>query len=200
MLGSRVSKRVTDYTELMRLHDEAFVEEAYALVLGRKPDKVGLKYYVSRLRIGHGRLSVISQLSKSTEARSNWDQLPGLREALERLKASRRIGGWKLALTDPEVGRTGSLRRARALQNNVASQNRQIEKSLEKFLLQQDQLKELVSEFGERPQSGRQVKVRRDAAGREELQTPVLRSRKVDEVRANDLAASAKSILTKLRF
>jgi hypothetical protein len=101
----------------MQLYDDLFVKAAYPLLLGRKADRAGTDCYTARLHEGHSRISIIDQMVRSAEARPDWAELPGLRGALKRYHASRRLSGWKLALRDPELGRLPSQRRARSLAN-----------------------------------------------------------------------------------
>lgn len=112
----------TNYNDLMGLFDDLFVKAVYPLLLGRKADDVGIRYYCARLRRGHSRLSVIDQMIRSPEARQDWPELPGLQKAIEEYRKSRRVGGWKLALRDPELGRLPGHRRARALANAFGAQ------------------------------------------------------------------------------
>lgn len=53
---------------LMKLDDETFVNEAYALLLGRHPDSEGFMYYIERLHSGISKRKIILQLLKAPEA------------------------------------------------------------------------------------------------------------------------------------
>lgn len=52
----------------MQLDGEAFVKEAYAVLLGRYPDPEGFMYYMARLRRGISKRRIILQLLKAPEA------------------------------------------------------------------------------------------------------------------------------------
>lgn len=181
------------YAELMTLHDEAFVRGAYLLLLGRTVDPIGLDYYSQRLRRGHSRFSVLDQLSKSPEAAEDWDKQPGLREAVDRFRASRRLRAWRVALTDPELGRISPIRRARSLQNSIGSQRQQLENSIQRLAEQQDVVKHMVRELVIDGGFGR------TASKATELAVTTLRVRRVESVRAFDLSPVGKAVLETLR-
>lgn len=54
--------------DLMKLDGERFVNESYALLLGRHPDSEGYMYYMWRLRCGISKRKIILQLLKAPEA------------------------------------------------------------------------------------------------------------------------------------
>jgi hypothetical protein len=111
---------------LMDLHDDAFVIAAYELLLGRRADPTGIRYYTGRLRRGFSRTSVLDQMVRSNEARGDWRSIAGLSEAIDRFRRSRTLSGWRLALNDPELGRTPARRQARIFQNEMGAQRRLI--------------------------------------------------------------------------
>jgi hypothetical protein len=200
-LGLGVSSKTVSFGKVMTLYDEAFVKAAYILVLGRKADPIGLEYYAGRLRGGHSRISVLDQLTKSAEAIDAWKSQPGLADAIRRFRASRRLSGWKLALTDPELGRTAAIRRARALQNSIASQRNQLEESLAKLSEQHDVVKHMVSELGKgQAWLDEDPSMQRDLGRRQTSILPQLRSRRLEEIRSFDLPPAAREILNSLRF
>lgn len=195
------SEKISTYVQLMKLYDEAFVEAAYTLILGRPADPIGLGYYANRLRRGYSRVSVLDQLVRSVESEEGWEKIPGLQQAIDRYRASRSFAGWRLALRDPELGRTPSIRRARALENSIAESRQKLESTLAKLSLQNEVVKQMVSE---RVTAGHAAEghspVRRDSSGRREFPAPQLRSRRLDEIRAFDLPPSARAVLETLRF
>lgn len=69
---------------LMRLHGARFVEQAYALLLGREADASGLAYYTARLQAGDSRTQVLRELAASEESMRRKRHLPGLEAALQR--------------------------------------------------------------------------------------------------------------------
>ncbi len=56
--------------QLLDLHGSVFLAAAYQSLLGRSPDVDGERFYLGRLRAGHGKASVIAQLSRSSEAKT----------------------------------------------------------------------------------------------------------------------------------
>ena len=78
----------------LSLPPEEFVEAAYELVLDRNPDEGGRDYYIARLRSGYSKLSVVSQLSRSDEARRGGG-VAGLGTTMRRYRMGRwPILGW----------------------------------------------------------------------------------------------------------
>lgn len=61
---------------------EAFIERAYALLLGRAPDVVGCDYYLEQLYNGKTKRQVIRQLIRSSESRALQVESPSLKEAI----------------------------------------------------------------------------------------------------------------------
>jgi hypothetical protein len=120
--GEPASGGIRTLDQLMVLHDDAFVDAAFRTLFNRPADESGLAYYGDRLRRGFCRISVLQQLIRSSETRPDWQAFPGLSAAIGRFRKSRKLSGWKLALNDPELGVTASLRRARILQNSLGAQ------------------------------------------------------------------------------
>lgn len=118
---------------LMDLHDDAFVIAAYKLLLGRRADPTGVRYYAGRLRRGFSRTSVLDQMVRSNEARGDWRSVAGLAEAIDRYRQSRTLRGWRLALNDPELGRTPARRQARIFQNGMGAQRQLISQTAEQI-------------------------------------------------------------------
>ena len=75
--------------ELIALHDVDFVRCAYVTLLGRQSDAQGEAYYTDRIRRGHSRMSVLSQLRRSDEARSHDPGIRGLDAALAKAARAR---------------------------------------------------------------------------------------------------------------
>jgi len=192
--GPASKDRVATLKELMSLYDESFVQAAYPLLLGRKADPNGLDYYTSRLRRGFGRVSVIAQLVESKEATEEWDKVPGIRSALKRYYASRRLSGWKLALRDPELGRTPPLKRARALENGLGAQRQALLEAISKLSTQNTRIEQLLFELLEtkvaselsQPKSSRPM--------------PEPRPRRIDEIRKADIPSNYCALLDVLQL
>jgi hypothetical protein len=75
----------------MAMRASKFVENAYALLLGRLPDESGLAHYVAAVEEGAARLDVLRDLSNSAEAKAFGAELPGLTERLAAQAASRPV-------------------------------------------------------------------------------------------------------------
>jgi Domain of unknown function (DUF4214) len=70
--------------ELLALHDEAFVQKAYMVILGRKPDAGGLANYLAHVRGGAEKSHILAELAKSPEGMLRNIDLPGMRNMLSR--------------------------------------------------------------------------------------------------------------------
>jgi 2-polyprenyl-3-methyl-5-hydroxy-6-metoxy-1,4-benzoquinol methylase len=68
-----------DINALMGLDDRGFIEQAYATLLGRTPDEVGLAHYLARLGSGATRIMVLGELRYGPEGRQVGTPAPGLR-------------------------------------------------------------------------------------------------------------------------
>lgn len=114
----QIAGSIRSVVDLMEWFDRPFIELAYRIMLKRSPDPEGMRYYLKRLRAGHGRVAVLNQLWKSPESDPSWDQVRELQATLDRFRKSRRLltGAW-LRWSDPEIGTRASFRRARALDN-----------------------------------------------------------------------------------
>jgi glycosyltransferase involved in cell wall biosynthesis len=91
-MGSLVSirkVRVSSMEGLFKLHGEAFLSEAYALLLGRKPDSEGMKHYLSKLNAGVSKTEILEALKVSKEAKNFNAKLPKLDAIIKRYKWSR---------------------------------------------------------------------------------------------------------------
>jgi hypothetical protein len=189
------------YADLMSLHGPVFIEAAYQVILGRRADPIGLSYYSDRLRAGYSRTSVLDQLARSSEVNDGWDQVPGLLEAVRRYRRSRSLHGWKLALTDLELGRTPAIRRARALLNSIGSDQQRLARKLEDLSDQQETMKYLISNFETTAATEEaDAAARWNSRGDREFRVPELRSRRIDEIRPFDLAPAARAVVDALRF
>jgi FkbM family methyltransferase len=83
------AQSIRSIDELLTLRGEAFVREAYRIVLNRAVDDEGLKNYMNALRAGKSKAQVIGSLKKSTEGRKVSGRLRGLRRAQVYDKATR---------------------------------------------------------------------------------------------------------------
>ena len=76
--------------ELLDLHDQKFINAAYAALLGRAPDPEGNDYYLKRLRKGVEKMRIIVQIRESKEGSGRTTNLIGLDTAVKRYKARTR--------------------------------------------------------------------------------------------------------------
>jgi Domain of unknown function (DUF4214) len=72
--------------ELLAHHDESFVYCAYATLLGRLPDAIGLEYYVNRVRVGHSKKHLLAQIYLSRKCQERIKNNAKLATALSAYK------------------------------------------------------------------------------------------------------------------
>jgi len=72
-------KIFVDARELLSLDSTELVIECYRRLLGREPDSVGLKHYLTRLDRGAAKSRIVGDLGYSLEARRRRVQVNGLR-------------------------------------------------------------------------------------------------------------------------
>jgi hypothetical protein len=105
-----------------------FVECAYLTILNRAPDESGLAHYGERLRIGHPKMDILSDLYASAEARQENVQIPWLRRAIFRHKLQKlfriRVAGKRYSKSDRQFAIE---RRLDLLDQRVTSLSRQLE-------------------------------------------------------------------------
>jgi FkbM family methyltransferase len=70
---------------LLSQRDTAFIDAAYRLILGRAPDAGGLKTYLTELRNGRDKMSIVTALRESTEAVSTRERRNRFAQIAERL-------------------------------------------------------------------------------------------------------------------
>ena len=108
--------------ELCSFWDREFLELAYWTLLGRAPDAPGEAHFLSDLRTGESKLSILLRIRQSAEGRSCDPQLPGLDRALrEYRRATRRYSGWIVRLFTGWEGNSGPERLQRAIANHFAA-------------------------------------------------------------------------------
>ena len=103
--------------QLLSLHGEEFISQAYRILLNRDPDPIGFSHYHARLRRGESRVRILADLSASPEADRIQAGLPGLdsavrgmrvRDALTLRPLVRRLFG--------ETGENDAISRLRAIE------------------------------------------------------------------------------------
>lgn len=72
--------------ELLSLHDESFVHQAYEILLGRSPDPDGMNYYLGRVRAGVSKIEIVSQLTLSNEGKLHQAKNSDLQKAVKKYK------------------------------------------------------------------------------------------------------------------
>ena len=64
--------------QLMAYHDAAFIQVAYASLLGREPDPQGFAHYLDLLHLGHSKAEILSAIRNSEEGQARGTQVDGL--------------------------------------------------------------------------------------------------------------------------
>lgn len=72
------ARATPDVQSLLALGDEAFVRQAYLLLLGREADEGGLDNYLARVRSGDHKARLLVQLALSDEGRQRHVKVPGI--------------------------------------------------------------------------------------------------------------------------
>lgn len=75
---------ITSVPQLLALHDRRFILSAYQALLGRAPDTAGETHYLSRLRAGTHKLTILKHLRQSGEGRAFVPGVAGLDRAIKR--------------------------------------------------------------------------------------------------------------------
>ncbi len=114
-------QRANSLAELLSWPDVDFVRCAYVTILGRQPDRDGEAYYAERVRAGHSKLEVLSQLRNSPEALGHDPGIAGLDRALRAARRARMpfLGAIFRAFGNQEGDRAAD-RRRRAIANEMA--------------------------------------------------------------------------------
>ncbi|HSZ07497.1 MAG TPA: glycosyltransferase [Steroidobacteraceae bacterium] len=80
--------KAVDLSSLLTLDGHAFVEHAYATLLGRPVDGEGLSAYLSQLELGAHKVDLLHALATSSEGRLRDVELPGLDQVVAQLRQS----------------------------------------------------------------------------------------------------------------
>jgi hypothetical protein len=119
--------------ELLAHADDAFVECAYATILNRVPDDVGLTHYIQRLLSGYTKMDILRWLYDSDEARLARVKIPWLERAILR---SRLLRVALLGLKPQMFARRRQLQvmqRLYALEKALLSTSQQVTLDLRRF-------------------------------------------------------------------
>ncbi|WP_295633378.1 DUF4214 domain-containing protein [Novosphingobium sp.] len=112
--------RADSLASLCALADLDFVRCAYVTILGRQPDAAGESFYVSRLRSGADKLTILGQLRFSSEGALHDPGIAGLDRVLRRHRmANRPLIGWFIRLFSHQRGETTLERSIRSVQNEL---------------------------------------------------------------------------------
>jgi hypothetical protein len=107
-------------SQLLALHDQAFIHAAYQKLLGRHPDPEGLSYYLGRLRNGIPKMQILTQLRLSTESKAHTIDLPGLDVAIQRYQRGQLpLIGWLFRQIYGTEGNTAIERKLRSIENKI---------------------------------------------------------------------------------
>jgi len=71
--------QINNVDQLMRLADASFIQEAYQLLLGRKPDVEGMNFYLKNLQDGGLKSKLVRDIASSEEAKTHNSPLIGLK-------------------------------------------------------------------------------------------------------------------------
>ncbi len=86
---AQTSSIVTNLDELLSLHDEHFVYNAYQILLGREPDPEGGKFFLRSVRSGVSKIEILAQIRLSAEGKSRPIKMAGLEKAIKRHQSSK---------------------------------------------------------------------------------------------------------------
>lgn len=82
------------------LYDENFIDAAYQAILGRTADETGKTYYLSRLRVGTSKYTILNDLLRSNEAKNRDVKIVGLQVSvhIEKIYSIPLLGSILLAI------------------------------------------------------------------------------------------------------
>jgi FkbM family methyltransferase len=120
--------KTPDVSKFMAYHDEDFVRILFSYFLGRKPDPSGCEFYLGRIRSGVSRQTILLEVARSAEAKTNTRVLRGeKRLAVSLLLYRTPILGTLIAAVRFGVGIKNYLANMRALQNQLYRASKKIE-------------------------------------------------------------------------
>ena len=122
--------RAESLAELCSYWDKAFIERAYWTLLGRAPDQDGGTHYLSRLRHGVSKLTILLRLRESAEGRERDPKIKGLDKALNRHRqAIQPVTGPLVRLLTGREGDSRRERSQRAILNHLVAIRSMAERS-----------------------------------------------------------------------
>lgn len=120
--------------DLLALHDVAFVQEAFRLLLGRAPDPQGLTHYLGHVRQGLDKRHILMDIYSSSECRARLAAQPSLQRFFPGRHAwlwpgigrlLRRLDGWR--------SRRDVLRHLRMIDNDLHRHRTDVERQLQRL-------------------------------------------------------------------
>jgi Domain of unknown function (DUF4214) len=125
---------VSSVDDLIQLHDQAFVQQAYQSILGRAADAEGHAYYLRRLRAGVSKISILAQMCRSMEGKAQSVQIEGLHSAIKREARGRLpLVGWIFRRLDGMDGNEPAMRRLRTIENQMGVLDAKIQHRFEQM-------------------------------------------------------------------
>jgi hypothetical protein len=105
---------------LLALYDEAFVKQAYEVVLVRSPDPGGLQNYLAQVRGGVLKEQIIAELAESPEGKAKAIEIQGLEELIGQYRKRRSVSFWQRLVRRLTIGATEPVeRQLRVLGNDL---------------------------------------------------------------------------------
>jgi regulator of replication initiation timing len=191
--------RASNLADLLARHDAEFIGSAYLTVLEREQDAEGSCYYLSRLRSGWPKLSILMQLRSSEEGRKVAALLPGLDAAILRYRvATLPVLGPIYRLLTGATGSSARERRICAIANDVGSVHTEVSGLSHRLSELSSQMASLVEEV--RAQRTEQLEALQrfsnPAEHREEDEDPQVAA---DEAVPADMDSAERRLLRRLR-
>lgn len=148
VVGLQEAMRAVNVTDLLARDDAEFIGSAYKTVLDREQDPEGARHYLSRLRSGWPKLSVLMELRNSEEGRQVAARLPGLDKAILRYRLAKLpVLGQIYRLLTNATGSNARERRICAIANVVGSVPKEIAGLNDRFEELSAQVAALVEEI-----------------------------------------------------
>lgn len=140
--------RAANVSDLLVRDDAEFIGSAYKTILEREPDPEGARHYLSRLRSGWPKLSILMQLRDSEEGCQVAALLPGLNAAILRYRlATLPVLGPVYRLLTGATGSPAPERRIYAIANDVGSVRTEIAGLQNRFAELSSQVDAFVEEI-----------------------------------------------------
>lgn len=143
--------------QLLELHDEAFVTQAYQSILGRMPDPGGLANYLKQVRAGVHKAQIVAELAQSSEGKLRSVEPPGLRYAVAKYRKRAPTLGRRLLQQMMNAAMEPLERHLRAIDNQLylleQSQSAQAKQLADLLALIQNRMPDLGGSSSSSPNS-----------------------------------------------